>query len=275
MPKHISEATRLSNGVMMPWLGLGVWRVEEGPEVKSAVRTALGLGYRSIDTATLYQNEQGVGEAIRESGIPREDIFVTTKVWNSEQGYQSTLKAFEESRMKLGIDVVDLYLVHWPVKGKYKETWKALEELYAQGKVRAIGVSNFLVHQLQDLMQDCTVKPMVNQVEYHPLLQQPELLQFCKREGIQLEAWRPIMGGRLDVPLLVELAAKYGKSPAQIVLRWELQQGVVVIPKSVKPERIRENADVFDFELSADDMQRMAGLDEHHRFGADPDNFDF
>jgi diketogulonate reductase-like aldo/keto reductase len=275
MPVHISDAATLSNGVKMPWLGLGVWRVEDGDEVKRSVRTALELGYRSIDTATLYQNENGVGEAIRESGLAREDIFVTTKVWNSDQGYESTLKAFEDSRKKLGLDVVDLYLVHWPVKGKYKETWEALEKLYHEGKVRAIGVSNFLVHHLEDLMKSSSVKPMVNQVEYHPLLIQPQLRQFCKEQGIQLEAWRPLMGGRLDLPVLDELAREYGKTPAQIVLRWDLQHGVVTIPKSIKPHRIEENAGIFDFELSAEDMKRIDSLDQNHRFGADPDNFDF
>jgi diketogulonate reductase-like aldo/keto reductase len=274
--KHLSDATVLHNGVKMPWFGLGVWKVKEGEEVENAVKSAIAAGYRSIDTAAVYQNEAGVGAAIKAAGVPREELFITTKVWNADQGYESTLQAFEESRAKLGLEYVDLYLIHWPVKGKYKETWKALEKLYKDGKVRAIGVSNFQVHHLEDLMADCEVKPMVNQVEFHPYLVQTELRTFCKQAGIQLEAWSPLMQGEVfRVPLLQELAEKYGKTPAQIVLRWDLQHGVVTIPKSVNPERIKANADVFDFELSAEDMARIDALDKHHRFGPDPDNFDF
>ncbi|MFC7440685.1 aldo/keto reductase [Laceyella putida] len=276
MAKHLADATVLHNGVKMPWLGLGVWQVKEGQEVENAVKAAIQAGYRSIDTAAVYKNEEGVGAAIKAAGVPREELFVTTKVWNADQGYESTLKAFEESRTKLGLEYIDLYLIHWPVKGKYKETWKALEKLYKDGKVRAIGVSNFQIHHLQDLLTDSEVKPMVNQVEFHPYLAQKELLSFCKQEGIQLEAWSPLMQGEVvNVPLLQELAEKYGKTPAQIVLRWDLQHGVVTIPKSVKAHRIQENADVFDFELSQEDMARIDALDKHHRFGPDPDNFDF
>ncbi|KPC74675.1 glyoxal reductase [Thermoactinomyces vulgaris] len=274
--KHLSDATVLHNGVKMPWFGLGVWKAKEGEEVENAVKSAIAAGYRSIDTAAVYQNEAGVGAAIKAAGVPREELFITTKVWNADQGYESTLQAFEESRTKLGLEYVDLYLIHWPVKGKYKETWKALERLYKDGKVRAIGVSNFQVHHLEDLMADCEVKPMVNQVEFHPYLVQTELRAFCKQAGIQLEAWSPLMQGEVfRVPLLQELAEKYGKTPAQIVLRWDLQHGVVTIPKSVNPDRIKANADVFDFELSAEDMARIDALDKHHRFGPDPDNFDF
>lgn len=259
----------------MPWLGLGVWRVSEGNEVESAVKAAIRAGYRSIDTAAIYKNEEGVGKAIKESGVSREELFVTTKVWNADQGYDSTLVAFEESRKKLGLEYIDLYLVHWPVKGKFKDTWKALEKLYHDGAVRAIGVSNFQIHHLQDVMADCTIKPMVNQVEYHPLLIQRELLAFCKENQIQMEAWSPLMQGNLDQPLLHELSQKYGKSPAQIVLRWDLQNGVVTIPKSITESRIIENADIFDFELSAEDMEKISGLNQNKRFGPDPDNFDF
>ncbi|MFY0545669.1 aldo/keto reductase [Brevibacillus sp. H7] len=259
----------------MPWLGLGVYKASEGEEVERAVRTAIAAGYRSIDTATLYENETGVGKAVRESGVPREEIFVTTKVWNTDQGYESTLRAFEVSRKKLGFDYIDLYLVHWPVKGKYKETWKALEKLYQEGFVRAIGVSNFHVHHLEDLIADCQVKPMVNQVEYHPLLTQQELRQYCRSQEIQLEAWRPLMKGSLDHPILKELGEKYQKTPAQIVLRWDLQNEVVTIPKSVNEHRIKENANIFDFELSAEDMEKISGMNQNKRFGADPDNFDF
>lgn len=276
MAKHIADTTVLANGVKFPWLGLGVWKAKEGSEVENAVKTAIQTGYRSVDTAAVYQNEEGVGRAIKECGVPREELFITTKVWNADQGYESTLKAFETSRKKLGLEYVDLYLVHWPVKGKYKETWKALEKLYKEGWVRAIGVSNFQVHHLKDLMEDCEVKPMVNQVEFHPYLTQKELLAFCKEQNIQLEAWSPLMQGEVvNVSEIQELAKKYGKTPAQIVLRWDLQHGVVTIPKSVKEHRIKENADIFDFELTAEDMAKLDALNKNHRFGPDPDNFDF
>jgi diketogulonate reductase-like aldo/keto reductase len=271
----VDSAVELLNGVMMPRLGLGVWRAREGGETESAVSAALQAGYRLIDTASMYGNEADVGRAIRTSGIPRDQIFVTTKVWNDQQGYDNTLKAFEQSFSNLDLGYVDLYLVHWPVKGKYKETYRALEELYEQGRVRAIGVSNFQIHHLEDLMGSCRIKPMVNQVELHPLLTQKKLLMFCRKEGIQVESWRPLMQGNLDLPLLRELSAKYGKTPAQIVIRWHLQQGIVTIPKSVRESRIRENAGVFDFELAPEDMVRIDGLNEDRRFGADPDNFDF
>ncbi len=276
MAQHISDATVLANGVNMPWLGLGVYKAKEGEEVEQAVKAALRIGYRSIDTAAFYGNEEGVGRAVRESGIPREEIFITTKVWNSDQGYERTLAAFEASLQRLGMEYVDLYLIHWPVKGKYKETWRALETLYKEGKARAIGVSNFQVHHLEDLMADAEIKPMVNQVEFHPFLTQEKLRDFCRREGIQLEAWSPLMRGEVvNVPEIVELAEKYGKTPAQIVLRWDLQHGVVTIPKSVREARIRENADLFDFELSAEDMAKLDALNRDHRFGPDPDNFNF
>ncbi|MGA9174946.1 MAG: aldo/keto reductase [Thermoactinomyces sp.] len=276
MAKHLADTTVLANGVKMPWLGLGVWKAKEGSEVENAVKEAIRVGYRSIDTAAVYKNEEGVGKAIKESGVAREDLFITTKVWNSDQGYESTLQAFETSRKKLGLEYVDLYLVHWPVQGKYKETWKAMEKLYKEGLVRAIGVSNFKIHHLKDLLADCEVKPMVNQVEFHPYLTQKDLLAFCKEQQIQLEAWSPLMQGEVvNVPEIKELAEKYGKTPAQIVLRWDLQHGVVTIPKSVKAHRIKENADLFDFELTAEDMAKLDGLNKDHRFGPDPDNIDF
>ncbi|EPR28093.1 Aldo/keto reductase family protein [Geobacillus sp. WSUCF1] len=266
----------LHNGVKMPWVGLGVYKVKEGKEVRSAVRTALEIGYRHVDTAAFYENEEGVGQAIRESGIPREQVFVTTKVWNTDQGYETTLKAFDKSLKKLGFDYVDLYLVHWPVKGKYKETYKALEKLYKDGYVRAIGVSNFQIHHLQDVMADCEIKPMVNQVEYHPRLTQKELLTFCRENGIQLEAWSPLMRGEiLSEPTIVDIGRKYGKTPAQVVLRWDLQHGVVTIPKSVTPARIKENADIFDFSLTDEEMKQIDALNLNKRVGPDPDNFNF
>jgi methylglyoxal/glyoxal reductase len=274
--KTLQDTTVLHNGIKMPWFGLGVFKVEEGQEVIDSVKWAIEAGYKSIDTAAIYKNEEGVGQAIKEAGVPREELFITTKVWNKDQGYESTLAAFEASMEKLGLEYLDLYLVHWPVKGKYKETWRALEKLYKDGKVKAIGVSNFNVHHLEDILADCEIKPMVNQVEYHPRLAQKELLLFCKDNGIQMEAWSPLMQGELlDEPTLVELAQKYGKSVAQIILRWDLQNGVVTIPKSIKQHRIVENADIFDFELSLEDMAKIDGLNEDRRIGPDPDNFDF
>jgi diketogulonate reductase-like aldo/keto reductase len=276
MPKHISETTKLHNGVEMPWLGFGVWQVKDGEEVETAVSNAIKSGYRSIDTAAVYGNEEGVGNAIKNSGVPREQLFITTKVWNADQGYDTTLAAFEASLKRLQLDYIDLYLIHWPTKGKYTETWRALEQLYKDGKVRAIGVSNFHIHHLKDVFESGTIKPMVNQVEYHPLLTQQELRAFCRENGIQLEAWSPLMQGKnLQDPVLVEIGQKYGKSPAQIVLRWDLQNEVVTIPKSTNEERIRQNMDVFDFELSSDDIAVLDGMNKNQRFGADPDNFNF
>ncbi|MBD2867482.1 aldo/keto reductase [Paenibacillus arenilitoris] len=275
MVNSLKDTTTLSNGVKMPWLGLGVWKLKDDGETERTVLSAIEAGYRSIDTAAVYANEEGVGAAIRNSGIARDDLFITTKVWNSEQGYESSLAAFETSRKKLGIDVVDLLLIHWPVKGKYTETWRALEKLYRDGYVRAIGVSNFHIHHLNDVFVSGEIKPMVNQVEYHPLLSQQELRQFCQTNGIQLEAWSPLMQGNLDQPSLAEIGAKYGKSPAQVVLRWDLQNGVVTIPKSTKPGRLKENADIFDFALTQEDMEQINALNRNQRFGADPDNFNF
>jgi diketogulonate reductase-like aldo/keto reductase len=266
---------RLNNGVEMPQLGLGVYKAKEGEEVKNAVRWAIEAGYRHIDTAALYENETGVGEAIRESGVPREEIFVTTKVWNTDQGYEKTLKAFETSRKKLGFDYVDLYLVHWPGRDKFVDTYRALEKLLAEGLVRAIGVSNFKEHHLERLLQETDIVPAVNQVEFHPRLQQKSLHAYCKAKGIALEAWAPLMKGNLDHPVLLRLAEKYGKTPAQVVLRWHIQLGVIAIPKSVRRERIVSNADIFDFELTAEEMADIGAMDENHRYGMDPDEFLF
>ncbi|OXS54295.1 aldo/keto reductase [Cohnella sp. CIP 111063] len=280
MIQNLQDTVPLHNGVRMPGLGLGVFKVEEGPELVQAVKTAIAHGYRSIDTAAIYQNEEGVGQGIREAladnGLARDQLFVTSKVWNADLGYESALDAYEASLERLGLDYLDLYLIHWPVKGKYKEAWRALETLYGEGRVRAIGVSNFQIHHLEDLMQDASVKPMVNQVEFHPRLTQKDLLRYTREQGIQLEAWSPLMQGELlDDPVLNELAAKYGKSVAQIILRWDLQHGVITIPKSTKEHRIIENARLFDFELSGEDMERIDGLNENRRVGPDPDNFDF
>lgn len=277
MIDSLTSTTTLHNGVEMPWIGLGVFKVQNGEEVVSSIKTALEVGYRSIDTAAIYGNEEGVGQAIAESNVPREELFITTKVWNANHGYESTLKAFDVSMEKLGLDYLDLFLIHWPLpsQGKYVETWKALEKLYKDGKVRAIGVSNFKVHHLEDIIANCDIKPMVNQVEYHPRFNQKVLHDFCKKNKIQLEAWSPLMqGGLLDDPVLVEIAEKYNKSTAQIIIRWDIQTEVVTIPKSTKPHRIAENADVFDFELTQEDMEKIATLNQDTRMFADPDEFD-
>lgn len=271
---NLKSATKLANGVEMPWFGLGVFKVQEGQEVIDSVKAAIKAGYRSIDTASVYGNEEGVGQAIRESGVAREELFITTKVWNTEQGYDSTLAAFDQSLSKLGLDYADLYLVHWPIRAKYKDTWRALEKLYADGKVRAIGVSNFQIDHLEDLLADAAVKPMVNQVELHPLLNQLELREYCKAQGIQIEAWAPLAQGHLlDNEVLADIAAHHNKTLPQVILRWDLQNGIVTIPKSVKEERIIANADIFDFELSEEEISRINGLNRDQRFGSHPDRF--
>ncbi|MCY7486584.1 aldo/keto reductase [Paenibacillus alvei] len=280
MAKNLQDTTTLNNGVKMPWFGLGVFKVEEGPELVNAVKTAIKHGYRSVDTAAIYGNEEGVGQGIREglkeAGISREELFVTSKVWNADLGYESTIAAYETSLKKLGLEYLDLYLIHWPVEGKYKDAWRALETLYKEGRVKAIGVSNFQIHHLQDLMKDAEIKPMINQVEYHPRLTQKELQAFCQDNGIQFEAWSPLMQGQLlDNEVIQEIANKHNKSVAQVILRWDLQNGVVTIPKSTKEHRIVENANVFDFELTKEEMEIIDGLNQNHRVGPDPDNFDF
>ncbi|MGF7012989.1 diketogulonate reductase-like aldo/keto reductase [Ornithinibacillus bavariensis] len=274
MITSLSDKVVLNNGIEMPGFGLGVYKVDEGDTVIRAVRTAIEVGYRSIDTASFYNNERGVGQGVRESGIPREEIFITSKVWNDEQGYESTLRAFEQSIEKLGLDYLDLYLVHWPVSGKYIETYLALEKLYKEGRVRAIGVSNFHVHHLESLLKDCSVKPVINQVEYHPHLTQKELKNYCERENIQLESWSPLKRGKLlTEPTLIEVGQKYGKSPAQVILRWNIQHNVITIPKSTSAERIKENATIFDFVLSDEDMKKIDGLNINDRSGSNPDDF--
>lgn len=278
--KHLQDTTTLHGGIQMPWFGLGVFKVEEGAELVQAVKSAIKHGYRSIDTAAIYDNEKGVGqgihEAILENNISREDLFITSKVWNADLGYESTLAAYETSLNKLGLEYLDLYLIHWPVEGKYQDAWRALETLYKEGRVKAIGVSNFQIHHIEELMKTATIKPMVNQVELHPRLTQTELRDFCKEQGIQIEAWSPLMQGQLlDHPVLQEIAAKHNKSIAQVILRWDLQHGIVTIPKSTKEHRIIENAAIFDFELSSEDVARIDALNQNLRVGPDPDNFDF
>lgn len=266
----------LHNGVQMPYLGLGTYQSDNDQEVVNAVKSALEIGYRHIDTAAIYKNEEGVGKGIRESGIDRKEIFLVSKVWNEDQGYDETLKAFDASLKRLGVDYLDLYLIHWPVSGKYKETWRALEYLYAQKKIKAIGVSNFLKHHLEDILQDCKVVPMVNQMEFHPHLVQQDLIDFCADKGIQYESWSPFMQGKVfELDICADLARKYNKSVAQIILRYNLQKGIVAIPKSVHAKRIAANAEIFDFELSSEDISFLDGLETGERIGPDPDNFNF
>lgn len=266
----------LHNGVEMPYFGLGVYQSEDGSEVINAVKVALNHGYRHIDTAAIYHNEEGVGTGIRESNVDRKEVFLTSKVWNNDQGYDATLKAFDASLDRLGTDYLDLYLVHWPKGEISKDTWKALEKLYKEKRVRAIGVSNFLQHHLEDLLKSAEIVPMVNQMEFHPYLVQQDLIDFCNSKGIQYEAWSPLMQGNIfDLDIMKDLASKYNKTIAQIVLRWDLQKGVVTIPKSSKEKRIIANSDLFDFELSEEDVQLLDGLEKGKRFGPDPDNFAF
>ncbi len=268
--------TTLHNGVEMPTLGLGVWKMENNDEVKTAVNAAIDAGYKAIDTAAAYKNEEGVGTAIKENSTPREELFITSKVWNDDQGYESTLKAFEDTVSKLGIETLDLYLIHWPVEGKYKETWKAMEKLYKDGRIRAIGVSNFHPHHLEELMKEAEIKPMVNQVEFHPLLNQKELRDYCKQHSIQMEAWSPLAQGKLlDNEVVKGIAEQHGKSTAQVIIRWDLEHEVITIPKSSNPDRIKQNFDVFDFELTKDDIRALDELNQNERMGPDPDNFDF
>jgi diketogulonate reductase-like aldo/keto reductase len=268
--------TTLNNGVQIPQLGFGVFQVPP-EDVERAVSTALETGYRSIDTAAAYRNEEGVGRAIASSGLPRDQVFVTTKLWNSDHGYDGALRAFDASAKRLGLDTLDLYLIHWPVPSadRYVETWKGLEKLAADGRVRAIGVSNFGTEHLQRLFAETGTVPAVNQIELHPHFQQQELRALHAQHGIATEAWSPLaQGGVLTEPAVTKIAEAHGVTPAQAVLRWHLQLGNIVIPKSVTPERIRENFDVFGFELSADEMAAIGELDSPTgRIGPDPAQF--
>jgi diketogulonate reductase-like aldo/keto reductase len=276
MISSIKDCTLLNNGLEMPWLGFGVFRMSDGQETEQAIHHALEAGYRSIDTASVYKNEIGTGKAIQESGIPREDIFLTTKVWNDDQREKRTLAAFEESLERLGTDYVDLYLVHWPVENCYQETWQVMEEIYQSGRAKAIGVSNFQKNHLEDILRNNQIVPAVNQIEFHPYLVQPKLLKYCQERKIQVEAWSPLMEGQIvNVASIQKIGEKYNKTPAQIVLRWNLQNDVVTIPKSANPNRIVENAQIFDFELSQADMRALDALDQGKRIGPDPDNFNF
>ncbi|MDX2847015.1 aldo/keto reductase [Streptomyces sp. PA03-3a] len=265
----------LNNGVTMPQLGFGVFQVPDA-DTAAAVTSALENGYRSIDTAAIYGNEAGVGQALAASGIARDELFVTTKLWNGDQGYDSTLAAFDASLAKLGLDHVDLYLIHWPTPARdtYLDTWRAFEKIHAEGRARAIGVSNFQPAHLQRIIDNSDVVPAVNQVELHPQLQQAELRAFHARHGIATEAWSPLaQGAVLSDPVVTGIADRLGRTPAQVILRWHLQLGNVAIPKSVTPERIRQNIDVFDFALSDADIAAITALDSGTRIGPDPDTF--
>ena len=273
MPLSLQSRVKLNNGIEMPMLGMGVWQMAQGAETQRAVKAALDVGYRLVDTAKLYANERDVGIAVRESGIPREEVFVTTKLWNTDHGFEPAIKAFKMSLRELGLDYIDLFLIHWPVAPSREDSWRALVKLFEEGKCRAIGVSNYTIGHLEGLLQDSSVVPAINQVEFSPFLYQEELMGFCRDYNIQLEAYSPLTKGmRLGDPKLRPFAAKYHKSAAQILIRWVLQHDIVVIPKSSRPERILENSQVFDFEISSTDMEMLDSLGEDYRTTWDPTN---
>jgi len=279
MVSNINDCTTLRNGVRMPWFGLGVWRVRDEAELTAAVHAAERTGYRAIDTARAYQNEDMVGRAVASGPVPRSELFITTKLWNGDQGYDSTLREYEKSLELLQVDVIDLYLIHWPVPvlDKYAESWKAMVRLYEEKRVRAIGVCNFKKHHIERLVAETGVAPMVNQVECHPRHPQTDMLAYCQANGIQMEAYSPLLSGHLGeiAPALLPIAEKHGKTPAQIVLRWHLDRGVVVIPKSVHENRIVENAGIFDFSLDEADIAAIAALEDGSHYLPDPDEMDF
>ncbi len=266
----LDSTVTLNGGVKMPVLGLGVWQTGAGTATRTAVRAALDGGYRLLDTARIYQNEADVGAALRESGVPRDEVFVTTKLWNSDHGYDRALRACDQSLVRLGLTHVDLYLVHWPAPGR-RETWRAMERLLADGKARAIGVSNYTIRHLDELLGECRIAPSVNQVEFHPFLYQRALLEHCRAHRIQLQAYGPLVRGqRMDHPAIARVAREHGRTPAQVLVRWGIEHEVVPIPKSARPERIRENADVFGFALDAEELAALDALDEGYRAAWDP-----
>lgn len=282
--KNLKDYYTLNNGVKIPCVGFGTWQTPDGNIAIESVEEALKIGYRHIDTAAIYGNEESVGIAIKNSGIKREELFITTKVWNTDQGYESTLRAFETSIKKLGIDYVDLYLIHWPIPKIFKDNWqkvsietyKALEKLYKDGKVKAIGVSNFKPHHLQNIIDNCEIVPMVNQIEINPGLNQEETIKFCKENNILLEAYSPLSTGRIfEVKEMQAIAEKYNKTIAQVSLRWSLEKGYLPLPKSVTPSRIKENTEIFDFVLEEEDINFMDNLVECSGKGTDSDNINF
>jgi diketogulonate reductase-like aldo/keto reductase len=273
---NIDDTITLYSGTAMPRLGLGTWRAADGEEVRNAVRWALEAGYRHIDTAAAYDNEAGVGEAIHDAGVPRSDLFVTTKLWNDAQRAGEEREAFNESLERLGMGYIDLYLIHWPIPGKFVQSWRVLEELFNEGRCKAIGVSNFLPHHLDELARETDLAPMVNQIELHPRLTASDIEPYCRAREIVVEAWSPVLRGQADaVPELAGIARAHGKTATQVAIRWHLQHGRVVIPKSVHRERIEENANVFDFELSEQEMRTIDGLDRDERMGPHPDHVNF
>lgn len=273
---NLQTTKRLINGVEMPYIGLGVYKMTDKEETIEAISKAISVGYRAIDTAALYYNEEEVGEAIRHSSIAREELFITTKVWNSDQGYDQTLRAFETSLKKLDLAYLDLYLTHWPVADKFVETYRAIERLYDEKLIRVTGVSNHHEPHLQKLLATANIQPMVNQIELHPYLSQEPLRAFCQENNIAITAWSPLgRGGVLQDETIIEIGGQYGKSAAQVVLRWHYQHGIVTIPKSVTPHRIEENAQIFDFELSQEHMKTLDTLNQNKRFGQNPDSFHF
>jgi diketogulonate reductase-like aldo/keto reductase len=282
--KSLKDCYKLHNGVCIPCIGFGTWKISDGDVCVSAVKTALSVGYRHIDTAVAYGNEESVGLAIRQSGIPREELFITSKLWNNAHGYKETMEAFEQSMERLRLDYLDLYLIHWPNPIKYRNcwqdanagTWKAFEELYKAGRIRSIGVSNFRIHHIDELMQTAAVVPMVNQIRLCPGDTQDELVEYCRKRNILLEAYSPLGSGLIfDSPEMKAFAEKYNKSISQICIRWSLQMGFLPLPKSVNPERIKENSEVFDFELSQDDVKAIAGLKGVCGYSSDPDKIPF
>lgn len=269
------QYTRLKNGLQIPVIGFGTYKIDDPAKAAQTVKNAALAGYRLFDAAAFYGNEAEVGQGLRQSGLLRKDYFLTSKVWNDRHGYDETLRAFDESLQKLGTDYLDLFLIHWP-KDKNAETWRALETLYKEGRAKAIGVSNFKEHHLDEILQEAEITPMINQTEYHPLFQQKELKAYCERLGVKLQAYSPLMRGEaLKPPLIHALAKKYGKTSSQIVLRWDIQCGVIPVPKSADAGRMKENLGVFDFELSEEDMAQINALDAGKRLGADPDHIDF
>lgn len=274
MSKLFSATKELANGIVMPQLGLGVYKMTDPQQTVEAIAFAIETGYRAIDTAAIYANERETGEAVRHSGVPREELFITSKVWNDNQGYDETLRAFEASLEKLGFDYLDLYLTHWPVSEKYLDTYKAIERLYDEKLIRSTGVSNHHAHHLEKIFVKANVAPMVNQIELHPRLTQEPLRDFCKANGIAVTSWSPLArGGLLTEPALLQIGEQYGKSAAQVIIRWHLQNDLIVIPKSVTPERIKENSEVADFELSLEQMTAIDALNLNERTGSDPDTF--